>query len=143
MTALPLEFLRLSELRPSLDGKRIAFRIECRDGVSGDVQSADISCAVGELTDVIAYLAHGAVAAAANLNSPPPRPAVSQTFDTNPLPAQGIGFGAGRSPDETLLLVHLAGFDLVFSVPSSALARVAPELSRMTTTLSASGTKPQ
>lgn len=139
MSFSPLDFLRLSELRPSLDCKRIAFRIECRGGRSGDIQSADISCAVSELTDIMAFLAHGAVAATAKLDSPSPEPTVGQTFDAKPIPAQGMGFGPGRSPDETLLLVR----NLVFSLPSAGLARLVPELSRTATTLSAPGTKPQ
>lgn len=61
----------------------------------------------------------------------------------SPVPARGIGFQAGRSPEETLLVVRLSGFDMAFQIQSSGLASLADELGRIARTLSAGLGKPQ
>src|ERR1019366_7837912 len=126
MSIDPPEFLRLSNLRPSLDGKRIAFTIECQDD-----NSAGISCAIAELTDIISFLVRGALIAIERSDSESPSPKPGDTMMSDPLPAIGLGFAPGSSPEQTYVLVHLARFDLLFSVPSSGLARLAPDLARM------------
>src|SRR5947207_8051820 len=111
MTLVPPEFRCLKDLRPSLDGKRIAFTIETKDG-----HTADLSCAVDELPDIICFLVHGALHANEKSGSESPDPIAGQAFVAEPIPARGIGFAAGRAPEETLLLMHRAGLDLVFAV---------------------------
>ena len=136
MSMDPPEFLRLSNLRPSHDGTRIAFTIECQDDTS-----LDISCTVAELTDIISFLVRGAAIASERSDSEPPIPKTGDTMAAVPLPALGLGVAPAPSPEQTYILLHLTGFDLMFSVPSNGLARLAPDLARMASTLSASTSK--
>jgi hypothetical protein len=131
------DFERLSNLRPSLDGKRISFTLECQGG-----DSEDISCAIAEIPDMISFLVNSAVIASeqSGLVTQAPRP--GPLGEVEAMPALGMGFAAGRSAEETFVLLHTAAFHLYFSVPSSGLARMAPELAQMASTLSA-GTSAQ
>jgi hypothetical protein len=138
MSFTPSEIRCLKDLRPSDDGKRIAFTIETTNG-----DTADLSCAVEELPEIMCFLVHGALHATERSGSQSPTPTVGQEMVAEPIPARGIGLAAGRSAEETLVLLHLAGLDLVFGVPSSELARLAPDLARIATTLSAPSTRPQ
>ena len=136
MPSEPLELQSLSELRTSQDGSRIAFTINCKGG-----ESAAISCALTEIMDIVTFLLRGAEIATEQSGSARPAPKIGQTAYADPVSAQGIGFAASASPDETLLLVRTTGLDLVFSVPSSGLAQLAPELAQIATTMSAGTSK--
>ncbi len=132
----PAEFERLSNGRPSLDGTKVAFTIECR----GD-ESADIACAIADIPRIISYLVELAVAAKEQSDSVAPAPKSGQQVLFDPMQALGFGFVPGRSAEETFLVVRTAAFELTFSVPSSGLARLAPELAQIGSTLSAGGAK--
>ena len=56
-----------------------------------------------------------------------------------PVPAKGIGFQAGATPDVTLLVMNLFGFAMAFEIPSSGLIEMADELGRVARTMSAQG----
>ena len=134
--AEPAELERLSNPRPTLDGTKIAFTIECRSG-----DTADLACAVADVPSIIAFLVDVAIGASEQSGSVAPVPTVGRQVMVDPVPAQGIGFAPGRSSEEAFLLIHTAAFDLTFSVPSSGLARLAPALAQIGSTLSASGPK--
>ena len=54
-----------------------------------------------------------------------------------PIPSFGLGFGQGESPEITLLVVNLRGFQLAFQIPSSDLIRLSADVSRIAKTLAA------
>jgi hypothetical protein len=73
-----------------------------------------VNCPLPELGDIFSFLGHLAkVAAETQDKEDPPLPAGHNYLA--PIPAQGMGFQAGNSPDETLLVMRLFGFDMAFS----------------------------
>jgi hypothetical protein len=127
----PRRLKGLSEGRPRSDGNGLAFRIDMTDG-----SHTDVDCDTAEIGDIMAYLT--AIAAAGAASRPPIDLGPSQTQNyLAPIPAQGIGFQISDDPEQTLLVIRLAGLDLAFRVPSSGLARLAPDLARIGLTLSA------
>jgi hypothetical protein len=121
--------LRLSNAEWRDGGDIVAFRIERRDG-----RQLDLSCPLLEIGDIFSFLATAAEMAAAEAGKEFPS---SQPYFA-PIPVRGLGFAVGRSPDETLIVVNLAGFALAFSAPNSALAQFGRGLGRTAQTLSAS-----
>jgi hypothetical protein len=119
------------------DGNAVAFTIETEDG-----NRLALHCLLPELGDIFCALATLAKAAGEERNAPTPEPPATHNY-LAPIPAQGIGFQAGRTPDETLLVVRLYGFDMAFSVPSSGLVRLADDVARIARTLSAGSNQPQ
>jgi hypothetical protein len=89
----PPELLKLSNLRPSVGGSRIAFTIECRNGDSGD-----ISCAITEISDIINFLLRAAAIASEQSGSDRPAPTADQTIVADVVPALGIGYFSHRDP---------------------------------------------
>jgi hypothetical protein len=125
------KLLHISEGTPFNDGENVAFTITRHDR-----KKLRVNCPLAELGDVFTYLGHLAEAAAeAQDREDPPFPAGHDYIA--PIPAQAVGFQAGNSPDMTLLIVRLFGFDMAFSVPSNALAEHADDLARIARTLSA------
>ena len=59
------------------------------------------------------------------------------TNDLFPIPASGVGFQEGPTPDTALLVVSLSGFGLGFEFPSSKLADMARGIGQTALTLSA------
>ena len=66
------------------------------------------------------------------------RPLWPPVNDLVPIPATGIGFQAGSTPDTMLLVMNLSGFAMAFEIPKSDLADMAEQLSQVARTLSAS-----
>jgi hypothetical protein len=94
-----------------------------------------------EAADLVHFICGMATAAAVERASefPPTDP----RYYFAPIPATGIGFAAGRTPDTTVFVLNLSGFPMTFEVPSSGLADMADELVRIARTLSAGGPKGQ
>jgi|SRR5208282_757517 len=131
------KLLRLTDATVMDDDLGVGFSIETHEG-----EKLRVFCSVPEVGDIFSFL--GALAREACLQthkeyqgSGPPRNELA------PIPAEGMGFQAGPSPDETLLVMRLFGFDLAFSIPSSGLARVADDFARTARTLSADHRRPQ
>ena len=124
----PRTFRRLSKPVILEDG-RVSFAVE-----TDEAEPLQIACSLAEVGDIFSFLGHLAKGAA-ETSGPASLPSYLA-----PVPAQGIGFQAGPTPEVTLLVMRLSGFDMAFEIPSSGLAAVAPELSRIATTLSAPGT---
>lgn len=93
-----------------------------------------------EIGDIFAFLGQLASDAAADKECPE---AVHRQSYLAPIPARGMGFAAGRTPEETLLVMRLSGLDLAFAVPSSGLAALADDIARIARTLSADPAQPQ
>ena len=96
----------------------VSFRIDTHDG-----KKLDVHCLLAELGDVFSFL--GMLANAASERRRNVSLAPSETYSYLALvPAQGIGFQAGSSSDETLLIMRLAGFDM--ALDRADLRRVRP-----------------
>jgi hypothetical protein len=118
------------------NGNKVAFTVTTTTG-----NRMRVHCTLSEIGDIFSYL--GSLAKAAGEMRSVPAPSIPQGHDyLAPVPAQGIGFQAGRSLDETLLVVRLSGFDVAFAVPSSELARMADDLVHIARTLSTGSEKP-
>ena len=115
------------------DGATVGF---CVDAFG--TKKLDVFCPIAQLGDIFSFLGHLAKAAGESRDAPTPPFLHGHNYL-----AQGIGFQAGSTPDETLVVVRLFGFDMAFAVPSSGLARMADELGRIARTLSAGSSKPQ
>jgi hypothetical protein len=124
------KLLRLSNPEWRDHGEVVAFRVEREDGAM-----LDVSCPLPELGDIFTFLATLAKAAAEarDMESPADQPYFSV------IPCDGLGFAAGRTSDETLLVVSLSGFGLSFAIPNNVLAALGPGLARTAATLSAAG----
>ena|ERR1051326_3952569 len=127
------KLLALDDAMAFDNGEAVAFTIKTATG-----KHLRVNCSLPELSDMFSYLGHLAKAASEQQNAP-------TSFNPDalnelaPIPAQGIGFQAGRNLNETLLVVRLFGFLLAFAVPSSGLASMADELVQIVRTLSAGG----
>ena len=122
----PHIFLRLSNAAPSLDGTKMAVLIETEDA-----PPFDLSIPYHEIGGIVQFLV-----LTANMSNPEPGKG-QQYWD--PIPLQGIGFAAGNSPEETLLVVRLGVFDLAFQMQSQRLKELGDHLSRTLKTMSAQG----
>ena len=121
--------LRLSNAEWRDGGETVAFRIERQDG-----RQLNLSCPLAEVGDIFSFLANAARVAAAERDT---EFQSSQPYFA-PIPISGLGFATGRTPDETLIVVNLAGFALAFSAPNNTLAEFGRGLGRTAETLSAS-----
>ena len=128
---------QLSDAAVFDDGETVRF---CVDAFG--TKKLDVFCPVAQLGDIFSFLGHLAKAAGEARDAPTPPLPHGHNY-LAPLPAQRVGFQAGSTPDETLLVVRLFGFDMAFAAPSSGLARMADELGRIARTLSAGSPKPQ
>jgi hypothetical protein len=128
----PKQILSLSSAAASPDGTAISFTLETSDGpIPLFFPSVDL----GEL---LAFFGHAARAVGDMVDAPgPPK------NDLVPIPASGMGFQAGRTPDTTLLVMNLSGFGLAFEVESSDLVGMADDLGQTLRTLSAGGRQRQ
>ena len=119
------------------NGETVAFTIKTSAG-----KQLRVHCPIAELGDIFSYL--GELAKAAGEARIAPIPPIPQTQNyLAPIPAQGIGFQAGPTLDETLVVVRLFGFDFAFQIQSSGLARLADDVARIARTLSAGGSQVQ
>jgi len=117
-------------------GETVAFAIEAESG-----DRLALNCSLPELGDIFCTLGMLAKGAGEARNLPEPGSQGQQDY-LAPIPAVGIAFQAGRSADETLLIMRLSGFDLAFAVPSDGLARLADDIARIARTLSAGHGQP-
>jgi hypothetical protein len=128
-------FKSISGPRVLDDGKRVAFTVERQDG-----KTLRVTCPTTELGEIISFLAligvHASENAPLSVDRTPGAP-----LSMTPIPAFGLGFAHGQSPDETFLLVNLRGFQLEFQIPSSGLIRLADDVSRIARTLAADSSK--
>ena len=119
------------------DGEVVAFTVKTTTG-----DTLRVNCPLVEVGDIFSYLGQLAKFAGEARNVPIP-PFPSGYNDLAPIPAQTIGFQAGTTPQETLLIIRLSGFDMAFAFESSALVALADDIRRIALTLSAGGEKPQ
>ena len=121
----------LSDPRASDDGKAIGFKVIRTDGAA-----FEIWCELSQLNDVFYFLA-AAAAYAAGLGVPEDQSEKLARNPLTPIPAEGLGFVAGRAPGETALMIRLSGFDMAFAIPNSGLVRLSDDIARIARTLSA------
>jgi hypothetical protein len=124
-----LRWLSNAEVRDQ--GTAIALTIERQDG-----HQLTVSCPLAEIGDIFSFLAQAARAAG---EAKADRRSLSEQVYFAPVPIEGFGFAAGRTPDETLLVTNIAGFGLALAVPNNALvAEFGRDLARTAATLSTS-----
>lgn len=107
----PSRLVGFKNLELSRDGKLMAVTLITEPG-----PGLDVAIPLDALGDVINYLTTAAArltehASAEGLEIAP------ATIEPEPIPVRKIGMSAGRTPDETLLTVHTAGYGLTFAVP--------------------------
>jgi hypothetical protein len=119
------------------DGESVAFTIETVNG-----RRYPLNCPLPEIGDIFSFLGALAKAAGEERNVPAPRGTATYNY-LAPIPASGMGFQAGRTPDETLVVIRLSGFDMAFVFPSDELVRLAGDIARIARTLSAGSGRPQ
>jgi|GEM_PF-1916812 len=118
-------FLRFSDYPvPSADGRHFSVGIETEDG-----ETLNLEIPLSELGAIVSFL----VLATAHIN---PNTTLQES-PWEPIPTWGLKFAAGRSPAETLLVVHFQSFDLAFSIPTDELKRMEPDFVRILRVLSA------
>jgi len=107
----------------------IRFTVKRRDG-----EALRVSCPTVEVGDIVFFLVSLAKGASEQQGLGMGPPVMSHL---TPIPATGIGFSAGMTPEETLLVVNLSGFALSFAMTSSGLLRLADDIARTAKTLAA------
>ena len=125
----PPRFTALSAPELSRDGKHFAVVVETDTG-----ENLDLEIPLDEVGAIVEFL----ISVANHAEFAPHQGQQS----LSPIPIQGLGFAAGNSPEETLLVVRLVGCDLAFSLASSKVAALGNEFSRIAQALAASG-RPQ
>jgi hypothetical protein len=137
MAELPIaQILSLKDAESLNDGIAIAFTMETTHG------EARLALPTSDLGNVLSFFGSFATHVGDSLHATG-RPTWPPINDLAPIPATGIGFQAGTTPDTTLLVMNISGFAMAFEIASSSLADMADELSRVARTLSAAATKPQ
>lgn len=119
------------------NGEIVAFTIKADRG-----KNLRVHCPLAEIGDIVQALVQLAKAAGEMRDDPKPATSQGQNYFA-PIPCEGMGFQLGETPDKTLLVVRLAGFDLAFELESSGLMRLADDVVRISRTLAASGKKIQ
>jgi hypothetical protein len=138
MTDAPGETIReFTDARVLDDGASVAFTVEREDG-----QSLRVSCKIEMLGDIMAYLGKLANEAGEISGAEVPGPRAKRNYLV-PILAHGVGFQFDETPETSILVVRCSGFDFPFRVPSNGLARMAADIGRLATTLSASPQKKQ
>lgn len=132
----PLQILSLRDAAAFNEGASIAFTMVTPAG------EARLMVPSADLGNILAFFATCA-GAVGDQFAMAGKPAWPPANDIVPVPAMGIGFQAGNSPDKTWLLLNVSGFALAFELPSSGLADMADELQQIARTLSAEGPKAQ
>lgn len=117
----PHAVIGLRDAERSHDGTRLAVKIETSASV------LDVEFTRDTLAETIAVLLS---LGEAFDDEVAPRPC-------HAIPAQGLGFMAGASPDETRLVVRLGGLDLAFPLASSRVAALGREFAQIAAALSA------
>jgi hypothetical protein len=112
----PARLVGFKNVELSRDGKLMAVMFLTEPG-----PGFDIAIPLDALGDVVNYLTAAAArvteeAAAAGLQIAP------ATIAPEPIPVRKIAMAPGRTPDETLLTVHTAGYGMTFALPVPAAA---------------------
>ncbi len=113
-------------------------RIETEDGGSFDLEMP-----LGQIGDLVSFFTSIAdFVVRQRQDEGEPQPQMSSGHWA-PIPVVGVGLGTGRSPEEAILLVRLAGFELAFALDGSKVAALGDDFSRTARTLSSGSGKPQ
>jgi hypothetical protein len=130
----PKKLSKFSDFSASHDGKSLAMLITTIDG--GD--SLDLEIPFDQIGDLIEVLVSSANHVGASIA--PAKQVVQledNKFDTSPIPVSRIGLAHGATPDKSLLVVRMAGFDLGFSLTAELAIGLARDGSQYLKTLSA------
>ena len=103
-----------------------------------DSRTLNLAIPFAEIGDAIQFLAGCSEFAVSNSDHAddaiPPR---LEKQEWAPIPARGFGLGAGRTPDETILMIQLSCCQLAFPIPGKDLIWLADDFARTAQTLSA------
>jgi hypothetical protein len=137
MSRNPEKLKRFADPMVSTDGQAIWIKVETAS------RTLDIAIPLGEIGDAVQFLVGCADFVVTHSDHPadeaPPR---LETMEWAPIPARGMGLGAGRSPDETMLVIQLACCQLAFPIAGDDLRRLADDFARSARTLSAGHGRP-
>lgn len=134
----PKQLLRWADPMISPDGENLWVRAETATG-----ESLDLALPIAELGDTVQFFVSSAeFIVSQSVQADEPIPKGLQKHDWAAIPIRGIALGVGRSPGETILMVHLSCCQLAFPVSSSDLLRLADDFARTARTLSAGQGKP-
>jgi hypothetical protein len=115
----PARLVGFKNVELSRDGKLMAVMLLTEPG-----PGVDIAIPLDALGDVVNYL----TAAAARLTEEAVAAGVQiapATIAPEPIPVRKIAMAPGRTPQETLLTVHTAGYGMTFALPVAAAAEEA------------------
>ncbi len=134
----PKRLKRWSDPAISPDGKHLWVQIEAEDG-----ETADLEIPFEEIGDHVQFLVSVAnfIGEHREEQDEPPVPMTRQEY--SPIPVVGVGVALGRTPNETILHVQLAGFSLGFALDSSKVAEFGRGLAQSAQLLSAGQGKAQ
>lgn len=117
--------IRWENPRVSDDGRFIEITaVLAGENVSMAIPVAEIGDMVALFASLSDFVVSHAVPAP---DGSPPRTS-SETWE--PVAVRGVGMAQGRTPDETLLVAFLSGFELAFSLDSTKLTELGHDLSR-------------
>lgn len=122
----PKRFVRFSNAAASHDGKHFAVCVETDDDTA-----LDLEIPIEEIGDVVQFFVEVANHVDADVRH--------EQRQYSPIPIRGLGLATSYTPDETLLIIRLAGFELAFQLDSKRVAELGKDFARMAKTLSASG----
>jgi hypothetical protein len=134
----PRQLLRWADAMIAPDRENLWVRVETVTG-----ESMDLALPFAQLGDTVQFFVSCADFVVSQSNQAhEPTPTGMQKHEWAPIPARGIGLGAGRSPGETMLVVQLSCCQLAFPIPGNDLARLGDDFSRSARTLSTGQGKP-
>ena len=122
----------------SPDGKNLWVRAETEDGAAFDLEMP-----LGQIGDLVSFFTSVANFLVRNRADQYGEQLRTSSAHWARIPVVGLGLGLGGSPDETMLIVRLAGFELAFSLDSGKVSQLGRDFAQMAHTLSSGGGKPQ
>ena len=124
----PHRFIGFTNPEMAADGRSIAILAQTESG-----KTLDLEIPFKEIGSIIDFL----VLCASSATEP-----VNGSDSYSPIPIHGLGLATGRTADETLLVVRLAGCELAFSLASKQIAALGHDFAQIAQVLVASG-RPQ
>jgi hypothetical protein len=138
MQRTPKRVERWADPAISPDRKSLWIRVEMEDG-----DSDDLEIPLQQIGDTVSFFVSVANHIVTELEDEVELPSQTASPDWAPIPVVGVGLGIGRGPEETILFVRLAGFELAFSLDGSKVAALGNDFARNAQMLSAGAGKPQ
>lgn len=133
-TRYPHRLITLDNPVISHDNKCVAIEIKTEGS-----EPLDVEIPLAEISTIIEFLA--SISSYIQPDYEPP--SLPEQLDVSPVKIKGLGFAMSDNPDDILLIVRLAGFDLAFSLDSKQVELFGLDFARTAQALSANRQNPQ